>query len=415
MDVEARISSLGDGPLNESLLREHIWPLFSRVKEAERSSDEIYLANHSLGRPLDCIVEDVARGLAIWYERMDGAWGDEGWPAEIARFRQRIANLLGISRPSSIVPKTSAGQGLRAVLNSLPRNGALRPVRVVATEGEFDSIDFILKTYVHKGRAAVNWVKPSLDDRGVPLFESGKIRELIVPGVDLVVLSKVCFTTGQIIANIEDIVERSHQCGALVLVDAYHAAGVIPLSMESDGIDFMIGGSYKYTRGGPGVCWLAIHPEIAESELRTLDTGWFAKKEPFAYERAEEPMQAAGGDGWLESTPPVLTYYQASAGLRLTLGLGVDRLRTYSLTQQALLREALQRQGIQCFAPDVAESFGAFSLLPSSDAKLVSEKLKSAGVITDSRGGYVRFGPDILTASEELEEAARRAASVLNV
>jgi len=35
--------------LDESWLREHVWPRFSRALVR----DEIYLANHSLGRPLD--------------------------------------------------------------------------------------------------------------------------------------------------------------------------------------------------------------------------------------------------------------------------------------------------------------------------------------------------------------------------
>src|SRR2546430_12883348 len=59
-----------------------------------------------------------------------------------------------------------------------------------------------------------------------------------------------------------------------------------------------------------------VHPR--HHGLRTLDTGWFAKQDVFAYLRPEPPQFAPGGDGWLESTPPVLAPFQALAGLEIT-------------------------------------------------------------------------------------------------
>lgn len=384
----------------EAGLREHVWPLFSRVLGSNRK--EIYLANHSLGRPLDQTALDVQRGLDLWYERLDGAWDDDAWPAEIDLFRARVAALIGLSDAKAVVPKTSGGQGLRAVLNAL-RVGA----RVVATRGEFDSIDFILKTYAAKGALTVDWIEPQMDPNGVPIFDVADILDRIQPGVDLVVVSAVFFGTGQVLNGIELIATNAHALGALLLVDAYHAAGVIPLRMEAEGIDFMIGGSYKYTRGGPGACWLALHPSVLSRNLRTLDTGWFAKKNPFGYARPDVPEYVEGGDGWLESTPPVLTVYQAAAGLQFTLDVGVERLREYNLGQQAVLRSAFREGGVRCFLPARPEEFGAFTLVPSGDASGLARALKSRGVNTDARGGFVRFGPDVLNSEEELVRAAR--------
>src|SRR5258708_35377402 len=68
--------------------------------------------------------------------------------------------------------------------------------------------------------------------------------------------------------------------------------------------------------------------------MRTLDTGWFAKKDVFSYLRPEPPEFGAGGDAWLESTPPVLAPFQALAGLGLAAGLGVAPPRGHSLGQE---------------------------------------------------------------------------------
>lgn len=388
-------------PLTEAGLREHIWPRFSRVLQR----DDIYLANHSLGRPLDQTALDIQEAVDLWYERLDGVWDDGGWMDEARRFRDNIARLIGLSKPGDVVPKTSAGQGLRAVLNAIPKD----TLNVVATRGEFDSLDFILKTYRSRGLVSVRWVEPR---GGQPaLFDVVDILEAIEPGVDLVVVSAVVFSTGQVIDDLEAIIESAHSVGARVVVDAYHAAAVIPLSMDTLGCDFMVGGSYKYIRGGTGACWLAIHPRAMD--LRTLDTGWFAKRDVWSYARPEEPIRAEGGDGWLESTPAILPFYQARAGLEFTLEIGVDRLRAYGLEQLALLREAFREHGVPFFDPPHPGSFGAFALVPHAHAKELRQALYDVGVNTDMRSGNVRFGPDILNPTTDLQEAAKRCAQVL--
>ena len=102
-----------EGPLAEDKLRAELWPRFARV----RAREEIYLANHSLGRPPDRTAADVCAALDAWYRDMDGAWTP--WLEARERFRALTAQLVGARRTDCVVPKTSAAQGLRAVLNAL--------------------------------------------------------------------------------------------------------------------------------------------------------------------------------------------------------------------------------------------------------------------------------------------------------
>jgi kynureninase len=127
--------------LDEAWLKQHIWPRFSRVLARQ----EIYLANHSLGRPPDRMADDVRGALDAWYRDLDGAW--QLWLEGRDRFRSLTAKLVNAPRPDCIIPKASAGQGLRAVLNALPG----KP-RVATSDGEFDSIDFILRVYREQDR-----------------------------------------------------------------------------------------------------------------------------------------------------------------------------------------------------------------------------------------------------------------------
>ncbi|MBU6414522.1 MAG: aminotransferase class V-fold PLP-dependent enzyme [Planctomycetes bacterium] len=386
------LETLPAGPLTREIIDTHIRPLFLRVLKR----DEIYLANHSLGRPLDQLAADMQRFVDPWYADMDDCWGP--WLAEQNHFRASIASLLGLSRADCVVPKTSAGQGLRAVLNACREDEP----QIVATRGEFDSCDFILKTYRVRGRAAVAFVEP--DASG--MIHADAVIESISPKTSLVLLSQIFYSTGQVLEEIPRICARAHECGAVVILDCYHSFGVIPIDIAALGIDFAIGGSYKYTRGGPGACWLAISPEIVDRGharlAPTLDTGWFAKLDAFAYQRPEIPHRAAGGDSWLESTPPIATMYQARSGLDFTRAIGIDRLRAHNLAQQARLAQLLSDAGIPILDH---QPRGAFLRVPHADTNVLVQRLKTNKVNTDTRLGTVRLCPDILTTDEELVRA----------
>ena len=388
---------LGTGPLTEDVVREHIAPLFSRVRDAQR--DRIYLANHSLGRPLDATEEDVREGLAAWYARLSDAWED--WGAEMAVFRARLAILAGAPRADCIVPKTSAGQGLRAVLNSYDR-----PPRIVVTRGEFDSLDVILREYARRARVTLAFVEP--DAEGA--FAAEDVRAAFAPGADLVILSQVLFQTGQVMPELPGIVAAAHAAGARVLLDVYHSLGVLPVDLAALDVDFAVGGSYKYLRGGPGACFLYVAPRHLDAGIGTLDIGWFAKESPFAYERPDPPRYAGGGDAWLESTPAVLPCYQARAGQAFVQAVGVARLRAQSLAMQRRLVALLAEGGVS--ARGGTADGGAFVVVRDSAAQAWAEALEGRGIVTDARGEWLRLCPDVLTTEQELQSAAGALAEI---
>ncbi len=364
---------------------------FSRV--LERS--EIYLANHSLGRPLNVAQDDVTRGMDLWYAEMDEAWG--AWLDEFAYFEAALKSIIGWPVEGAIVPKSNVGQSLRAVLNSFKKSS----VQVVASLGEFDSVDFILKAYGERGLAQTRWVKPSPGPDGVPGITTDSYLEAITDSTDLVIVSLVQFTTGQLVPGVQAIIRRAHEVGAVVFLDTYHAAGVYSFSYPE--ADFAAGGCYKYLRGGTGACWLAVHPR--HLSRTTLDTGWFAKKDTFSYARPEAAEREPGGRGWWESTPAVLPIFQARSGLDFTLEIGLETIRQIGLSQLATLRGMLNEFGGIC--PTNPEEWGGFALLPSPQSGELVRKLKDHGVNVDARGGYVRFGPDLLTTEVEMAEAVK--------
>jgi kynureninase len=172
----------------------------------------------------------------------------------------------------------------------------------------------------------------------------------------------------------------------------------------------MIGGSYKYLRGGPGAAFLYISPETLSSGLKPVDIGWFAKDQPFLYERPDPPRFAPGGNAFLESTPPVLTYYQARAGQQLALHLGVARIRAYGLDRLRRLKRYLADSGVAAEGAD--DGHGAFLTVEDPAAASLAEELERSGITTDARGRWLRLSPDYLTPDSVLCEAAATLASI---
>lgn len=398
--IEQHILRLGSGELEEQHISRYLRPLFSRsLKSAQ---DVIYLANHSLGRALDQCENDVIEGLGYWYSDRENAW--ERWLEEIAAFRQRVAALIHTSGSDCVIPKASAGQGLRSLLNCYDQ-----PIRVITSSDEFNSIDHILKTYARRGRIHLKQIKPTIGR----FYRTEDFIDEIEKGTGLVVVSMVMFTTGQLLAELPSLINAAHAQGAKILLDLYHAAGAVPVDVAELGIDFAIGGSYKYLRGGPGAGWLYLHPRHLDGTLETLDTGWFAEPDPFAFERPPSPALASGGNRFLESTPAILPFYQARAGLQFTLAIGVERLRRYSIKQQLYLEALLQNHGIPFLGRTVER--GAFIAISDRQAQLIAENLEKAGVICDAREGLLRFCPDILNTQEELTIAVDKLAEILTI
>ena len=397
MKIADAVAALGPGALTEESLRQHIFPLFSKAL----AKPGIYLANHSLGRPLDQTEDDLREGFSHWQNKLDGAW--DPWLEEEHAHRSRIAQLINAPRPDCIVPKTSAGQGLRTVLNALPGTP-----RVLTTAAEFDSVDIILKQYAAVGRIHLTTVPHQNPEGKIDLTQ---LIETIRKGIDLVVISQVFFTTSQIIPNLDRLAAECHKAGARLLVDSYHAIGVFPVDVAAMQADFLIGGSYKYLRGGPGAAFLYISPDALTSDLKPIDIGWFAKEHPFQYERPNPPRFAPGGDAYLESTPPVLTYYQARAGQLITLQLGVARIRAYNLDRLTRLKQYLADLNIPATGAD--EEHGAFLTIEHPNAVSLAKQLAHKNITTDARHNYLRLCPDYLTPDTSLHEAATTLASLI--
>src|SRR5206468_1087438 len=211
------------------------------------------------------------------------------------------------------------------------------------------------------------------DDEGV--VEAIDERTLIVP------VTHVLFKTGQI-QDVEAIVAKAHEEGALLVLDAYQSVGTVPLDVTALGVDFAVGGSVKWLCGGPGAAWLYVRPDLAAT-LEPALTGWQAHARPFAFEPEQD--YADGAARFLTGTPNVPALYAATAGYDIVEEVGIERIRRRSQEQTGLLVELFDEAGYPVGSPRDPARRGGTVVVKPPDFERVGRGLGERGVICDSR------------------------------
>jgi kynureninase len=267
--------------------------------------------------------------------------------------------------------------------------------RIVYEEGNFPSV-----RYLYQAQRGAD-VVVALDDEGV--VEAIDDRTLLVPA------THVLFKTGEI-QDVEAIVERAHEHGALVVLDAYQSVGTVPLDVTALGVDFAVGGSVKWLCGGPGAGWLYVRADLAASLEPSL-TGWQAHARPFDFEPEQD--YAEGAARFLTGTPNVPALYAATAGYDVIEEVGVERIRERSVEQTALLVELLGEAGFQVGSPHDPARRGGTVVVPTPDFERVDQELAARGILCDYRPDVgLRLGPHFFNSDDELRHAVEQISEI---
>jgi kynureninase len=353
-----------------------------------------YLINHSLG----AMPAEAARRLELfaheWATRGARAWG-EGWWDSPVRVGDLVGSIVG-APPGSTVMHQNVTVAEAIVLSCFdlkpPRN------RIVFEAGLFPSVRYVQQAWSRFGAEVV------VCDNANAVIDAIDERTLLVP------VSHVLYKTAEI-QPIERIVERAHEVGAHVCLDAYQSAGAVPLDVTELGIAFCVGGSVKWLCGGPGAGWLYVRPDLAE-QLEPAFAGWQGHSRPFAFEDEMEP--APGAARFLTGTPVVAANYAASAGYEIVKEIGVDRIRANSMRQTALLVDLIDEAGYELTSPRDPAVRGGSVVFRVPDFQAVHAELAAREIICDYRPDVgLRFGPHFFTSDDEIRFAVEQVGEIL--
>ncbi|MGH9846799.1 MAG: aminotransferase class V-fold PLP-dependent enzyme, partial [Blastocatellia bacterium] len=272
----------------------------------------------------------------------------------------------------------------------------------------FPSVMYVYEA--HAKAAGARIVEVPSDD-GITI-DTQRMVDAIDDRTLLVPISHVLFKSAYI-QDVKPIVEKAHRVGALVVLDCYQSAGVVPFSVKELDVDFATGGSVKWLCGGPGAGYLYVRPEL-RTKLQPKVTGWMAHRAPFAFEPGEIDY-ANDIRRFLHGSPAIPTLYAAESGYDLVNEVGVERIRAKSIRQTTQLIELAGEQGWRVNSPRDAARRGGSVILDVPHAGEVVRELDARNVLVDYRpGAGIRIGPHFFNSDEELEAVVAEIRSILD-
>jgi kynureninase len=227
----------------------------------------------------------------------------------------------------------------------------------------------------------------------------------MLPSIDeetlVVPISHVIFKSAYV-QDAPKIIERAHQVGALVILDVYQSAGIMPIDVKALNVDVVIGGCLKWLCGGPGNAFLYVRPDLC-GKLEPALTGWLSHESPFEF---EPPPIRRRHDVWrfLSGTPPIPAHYAARAGLEIVNQIGVAAIRENSIRQTTRLIALADEAGLKVNTPRDPEMRGGTVSIDLPAAKEIAHELVRRGFLVDYRpGAGIRLSPHFYNTDDEID------------
>jgi selenocysteine lyase/cysteine desulfurase len=358
----------------------HRFPILERL---------VYVNSCSQGALSDSVRESYEEYLRDWDEQ-GAPW--EYWVERAEAARAAFAGLVGADA-DEVAVTTSLSAGVSALFSGLRFEG--ERTAIVVSDFEFPTVGQIAHAQELRGRQVVH--VPEAADTTIPLehFDAA-----IDERTALVAVTHVCYRNGSRV-DVEGVIRLAHERGALVLVDAYQAAGAIPLDVRALDADFLAAGTVKYLLGSAGLAFLYCRRDLIE-RIRPTSTGWFADEDIFRmdiHDYSPSPTARRFEFG----TPPIPSIYAGLAGLELAQEIGIADTEKHVRELTAQLMDGVEDLGGRVATPRDPELRGPLVAVRSTDEHALVAALESEGVVTSSRDGNLRVSFHGYNSSEDVD------------
>lgn len=352
--------------------------------------DEVYCLSTCLGPLSESVPAAVGHAVSVeWGNELLSAWFDAGWWDAPRRVGDKIGRLLGAA-PGNVVVGDSTTVHLFNVLVAAARSRPGRHV-LLGTTTQFSTVRYMTDSVAELLGLQVRRV--SSDDLVQVLGEAGA-------DIAVVIDEPVDFRTGAA-HSLAGVARAAHEAGAVVVADLCHAAGVLPVDLDANDVDFAVGCTYKYLCGGPGSPAFAyINARHHDTESLLAMPGWIGHAEPFEMREVYRP--AAHADRARIGTPPILSMVALEAALDAFDGITIEQIRRRGLSLSEFfftcVDQLLAGSGVEVATPRRPEHRGGHVAVRHPEAEKMVARLAERGVLGDRRPpDLMRFGLHPLT------------------
>ena len=328
-----------------------------------------------------------------WIQFLDeiheGPGDKDGWKARAERLRAKIAAAIGAA-PAEIAFVKNTSEGLNAIAQSYP----WRPGDSMVVHAREHPNN--LHGWLHLRHRGVE--VRVVESRG-PGIEVDDIIAGLGPATRMVAVSAVSYCTGQRF-DLDRLGERCRAQGALLVVDAVQAIGVVPFDVDEPAIDGLACGPQKGLMCTHGLGFVYCR----ESLIPRL-TPPFAARSSLAGGRASGGMPRFRDDaGRFEHGN--LNYggvhaLEAAIDFITDTGFPYIQGRVRDLTGHLL--DLVDRKGLPCVTPRAERDRAGIVVVGLSDAAARRTELLRKGFVVSVVEGGLRIAPHFYNTEAELE------------
>jgi selenocysteine lyase/cysteine desulfurase len=356
----------------------HLATLFAALRSRFPTLVErTYFATHCLGPILDTALADLEeyrrtlplrnRVIEVWLDRID-------------EIRGLFAQLIGAERDeialgaNATACHASVAAAIDPGLGSAPAR-----TRIVTTSLDFPSTRYLWQAQARRGFELIEVASPD----GVAMPADALVAA-IDDRVAVVAVSLVAYTNGALL-RAREVIDAAHAAGAIVVLDAYQAIGIVPIDVRALGADVVIAGTHKWLHGASnGLAFAYVRRALAD-RLTPAYPGWFSHARMLDYEPSYAP--APGARRFEQGSTSVEAVYAARAGVRFAIEVGVEAIRARSLVLSDHLVAGADALGIPLGTPRDHAARAGVMCLGVRDPGRVAEQLRTRGIDVDTRPG----------------------------
>ncbi len=334
------------------------------------------------------------------------SWARDGmdwdrWIAEVEAARAEFASFVG-GRPPDVAVATSVSQATAGVATGLDLTG--RRYEVVVSGVEFPTVAHVWRAQERLGAEV----------RTVPVRDDGTIHledyDAVLAAKTRVVSAAHAYYQNGWKQDTRSLASLVHDRGALLYVDAYQSLGTEPFDAPSSGADFVASGNLKFLMGMPGIAFVWVRPGLAD-ELRPAATGWFGRRNPFAFDTR---LDWAEGARRLDSgTPPILEAYVARVGMAWLRELGLENVAAWTRALGARLVDGGRARGLEPMGPTGSGDKTPTTAFRCADSHGVEAAMRIRGILASARGPAIRLAPHFYNTVEDADRALDALVEVL--
>ncbi len=346
--------------------------------------------NHAAQSPLPKPVADAVKRYVDDYSN----FGASDLPELSDLGKSIFAELIGAKQSEiALVENTSMGLNIAANILRYPPGS-----KVVTTDLEYPSVAYPwlrknLNVKVHyvknvNGKVPLEEVEKAVDDKTVA-----------------VAVSHVEYANG-FRNDLKALGEIAHRHGAYLIVDAIQSAGVVPIDVKKDNVDFLTTACYKWLLSPPGAAYFYVKEELIQTFEPPL-TGW-ASVDQKIFETVDfwdiwSLKLSETASRFEVGTPSAVSFIGAAEAIKMLLGFGISNIEQRVLKLTDRLIDLAKASGFMLQTPDEKPHRSGIVNIRTDKAQQIVKKLGEKGIVVSARARGIRISPHFYNTEEEIE------------